>query len=95
MHPTNFVPLRAASSEEVTRLPDTMNALQLSAYNGLDALEVVQKSVPRPQPGQILVKVEAAAVNPSDLMFIRNLYGFSKPLPTVPGLRSERRGGGG
>ena len=66
-----------------------MNALQLSAYNGLDALEVVQKPVPRPQQGQILVKVEAAAINPSDLMFIRNLYGFSKPLPTVPGFEAS------
>ena len=70
-------------------IPATMNALQLSAYEGLDALELTQKEVPKPRRGQVLVRVEAAAVNPSDLMFIRNLYGFSKPLPTVPGFEAS------
>ncbi len=70
-------------------IPTTMNALQLSTYEGLDALEVVQKEVPAPREGQVLVRVEAAAVNPSDLMFIRNLYGFKKPLPTVPGFEAS------
>ena len=70
-------------------IPTTMNALQLSAYEGLDALELVKKEVPTPREGQVLVRVEAAAVNPSDLMFMRNLYGFTKPLPTVPGFEAS------
>lgn len=38
-----------------------------------------------------MVRVEAAAVNPSDLMFIRGRYGFTKPLPVVPGFEASGR----
>lgn len=72
-------------------LPTVMTALELSAYDGLDALKVVEKPVPELDQGQILVKVEAAAVNPSDLMFNRGRYGFTKPLPTVPGFEASGR----
>ena len=68
-----------------------MHALELSAYDGLSALNLVQKPVPAPRQGQVLVKLEAAPVNPSDLMFIRGRYGFTKPLPTVPGFEASGR----
>jgi len=41
--------------------------------------------VPKPGHGQVLVRVEAAPCNPSDLLFLQGLYGVSKTLPTVPG----------
>ena len=78
-------------SEGVPTLPTTMRALELSAYDGLEALRVVDKAVPEVGPGQVLVKVEAAAVNPSDLMFIRGHYGFTRTLPTVPGFEASGR----
>lgn len=68
-----------------------MTALELSAYKGLHALEVVEKPLPDLRQGQVLVRVEAAAVNPSDLMFIRGRYGFTKPLPVVPGFEASGR----
>ncbi len=68
-----------------------MRALELSAYDGLKALKLVEKPVPEPKAGQVLIKVGAAAVNPSDLMFIRGRYGFTKPLPTVPGFEASGR----
>lgn len=68
-----------------------MRALELSAYDGLAALKLVEKVVPVVGQGQVLVKVEAAAVNPSDLMFICGRYGFTKPLPTVPGFEASGR----
>lgn len=68
-----------------------MTALELSAYNGLSALRVVEKPVPELRGGQVLVKVEVAAVNPSDLMFIKGRYGFTKPLPVVPGFEASGR----
>jgi NADPH:quinone reductase-like Zn-dependent oxidoreductase len=37
----------------------------------------------------VLVKVAAAPINPSDLMFIRGLYGVKKPLPAVPGFEGS------
>lgn len=66
-------------------LPSTMHALQLSEYTGLDALTL--KEIPVPQPGQneVLVKILATTANPSDLHFMEGEYGFTKPLPVVPG----------
>lgn len=44
--------------------------------------------LPRPVPaaGQILVRMQAAAVNPADLNFIEGTYGTKPPLPCVPGM---------
>lgn len=49
------------------------------------SLEVVDKPVPEPGPGQVLVKMEAAPCNPSDLLFLTGKYGVKKPFPAVPG----------
>lgn len=68
-----------------------MRALELSAYNGLGALRLVEKPVPQVEQGRVLIKVEVAAVNPSDLMFIRGRYGFTRALPTVPGFEASGR----
>jgi len=45
--------------------------------------------VPRPGSGEVLVRVFASPINPSDLMFTRGLYGFKKPLPAVPGFEGS------
>lgn len=68
-------------------LPATMTAL-LQKHEGyareqsgsvLEALapyvEQGTIGVPQPGPGQVLVKVRLAAINPSDVMFIKGLYG--------------------
>jgi NADPH:quinone reductase len=71
-------------------LPDTMRAVQLSAYDGRpESVRVAQVPVPAPGPGEVLVKMAASPVNPSDLMFIRGLYGFKKPLPANPGFEGS------
>lgn len=80
-----------ALNKGVLDLPTTMRALELSAYDGPEALKLVQKPVPEVGPGQVLVEVAAAAVNPSDLMFVRGRYGFTKKLPTVPGFEASGR----
>jgi NADPH:quinone reductase len=36
-----------------------------------------------------LVRVFASPINPSDLVFIRGLYGFKKPLPAIPGFEGS------
>ncbi|MBV8051143.1 MAG: zinc-binding dehydrogenase, partial [Acidobacteriaceae bacterium] len=67
-----------------------MRAVQITAYDGKsESLSVVDLPVPRPGPGEVLVKVFASPVNPSDLMFLRGLYGFKKPLPAVPGFEGS------
>jgi NADPH2:quinone reductase len=67
-----------------------MLAVQLSAYDGSPgSIHVVEMPVPRPGPGQVLVRVYASPINPSDLMFVQGLYGFKKPLPAVPGFEGS------
>lgn len=67
-------------------IPETMQAAVLHAYDGApESLRVETRPVPKPQRGQVLVKIAAAPINPSDLMFLKGLYGVLKPLPVVPG----------
>src|SRR5215471_7737457 len=71
-------------------LPSTMRAVQLRNYEGKpDSLTVAEVPVPKPGPGQVLVKIFASPVNPSDLMFITGNYGFKKPLPAIPGFEGS------
>ncbi len=52
---------------------------------GRQHLQRAEVPVPRPGPGQILVRVEAASLNYRDLMLTDNAYGWTPPLPFVPG----------
>ncbi|GAC1351295.1 MAG: zinc-binding dehydrogenase [Polyangiales bacterium] len=66
-----------------------MKALQLTAYGEPPhALEIVDREVPRPKNGEVLVRIEASPVNPSDLSFLRGLY-VKKKLPVVPGFEGS------
>lgn len=76
----------------IESIPDTMQAAVLHAYNGApESLRIETRPVPRPQRGQVLVKMSAAPINPSDLMFLKGLYGVLKPLPVVPGWEGAGR----
>lgn len=55
----------------VTDDPNTMKAVIRRCYGGPEALEFVDVEKPQPGPKDILVKVEAAAVNPLDYHFMR------------------------
>ena len=70
--------------------PKQMRAVRLSALHedvveAIRSLRVVEQPVPEPRRGQVLVKIEAAPCNPSDLLLLQGKYGVSKSLPTVPG----------
>jgi NADPH:quinone reductase len=61
----------------------TMRALCFDKYGPPSVLAVKELSVPVPAPGDVLVQVQASAVNPSD---VKNVAGaFHSPLPRVPG----------
>ncbi len=67
-----------------------MRAVQLRAYDGKpESIAVVDMPVPKPASGQVLIKVAASPINPSDLAFLAGMYGFKKPLPTVPGFEGS------
>lgn len=63
-----------------------MKAIILTAP-GKFSLQTVP--VPVPQAGEVLVKIEASPINPSDGAFILGLYSTNKPYPTVPGFEGS------
>ncbi|HZT57570.1 MAG TPA: zinc-binding dehydrogenase [Pyrinomonadaceae bacterium] len=70
--------------------PETMRAVKLRSYDGgADSIVLAEMPVPRPGHGQVLVRMTAAPINPSDLSFIRGTYGIKKRLPVVPGLEGS------
>lgn len=67
-------------------LPDSMTAIAIPAPGGPEALVPQARPVPRPGPGQILVKVAAAGVNRPDVMQRQGLYPPPPGAPDIPGL---------
>lgn len=63
--------------------PPTMRAVRVHAPGGADALRVEDVPVPRPGPGEALVRVEAAGVNFIDVYKRTGLYPV--PLPATLG----------
>ncbi|MGB3956316.1 MAG: NADP-dependent oxidoreductase [Brooklawnia sp.] len=59
-------------------------------YGGPEHQELRDREVPRPGPGQLLVEVRAAGVNPYDVKFRSGRVGTDRPLPA--GLGSEVSG---
>src|SRR5579871_6201106 len=60
-----------------------MKALRFAAYGPPSVLKLVDREMPKPGPGESLVEIEAAAINPSD---VKNVAGaFKSPLPRTPG----------
>lgn len=63
-----------------------MHAIQLSRFGGPEVLEPVEIETPVAAPGEILIRVESAAVNFADIMRRRNdAYPFPTRLPFIPG----------
>lgn len=58
-----------------------MQKLQITAIGEpADVLELVEFQTPAPGPGQVLVEVQAATINASDLLYISGQY-FITPKP--------------
>jgi NADPH:quinone reductase len=52
-------------------------------YSGI---EVVEQQRPTPEKGEILIKINCAPINPSDLMMLQGDYIIEKQAPFVPGI---------
>ena len=50
-----------------------------------DVLHLTDAPLPEPGPGEVRIKVIASPINPSDLMFVQNLYGIRPQLPSGVG----------
>ncbi len=62
-----------------------MKAIQINEIGSADVL--ILRDVPEPVPGagEVLIRVEAAGVNFSDIMWRRGEYEVETPLPFIPG----------
>lgn len=61
-----------------------MKALQFTQTGSLEQLKIVEVADPTPQPGEVIVRVHAAAINPSDVKNVQGKIHGTK-LPRVPG----------
>jgi NADPH:quinone reductase len=63
-----------------------------------EVLSLREVEDPKPGPGEVLVRMLASPINPSDLMSIRGIYGKLPNLPAIPGYEGvgivEASGGG-
>jgi NADPH2:quinone reductase len=69
-------------------IPSTMHAMQLDEPNG--RLTLRELRVPRPQAGQVLIRMAAAPINPSDIGSLTGLsYSGKRQFPFTPGLEGS------
>lgn len=63
-----------------------MRALTIVKY--AKPLVFQQMPIPKVKSGEVLIKMKASPINPSDLGFIHGVYGCRRPtqFPVVPGL---------
>jgi NADPH:quinone reductase len=62
-----------------------MKAIQVHHFGGPEVLEMHEIPTPKPGPGQILVRVHAAGVNPYDTYMRSGTYAIKPQLPYTPG----------
>jgi NADPH:quinone reductase len=62
-----------------------MRVVELKRFGGPEVLEIVERPVPRPGPGEVLVRVGAAGVNFADTLMRQDRYAMTPPLPAVLG----------
>ena len=70
----------------MTALPATMTAIAIKGAGGPEVLQPEESPVPKPGPGEILVKVAAAGVNRPDVLQRRGGYPPPPGAPSIPGL---------
>jgi NADPH:quinone reductase-like Zn-dependent oxidoreductase len=85
-----------------TKTPSTEFPLRAAVFERFgppaEVLQVKDIAPGEPHHGEVLVRMLASPINPSDLMTVRGVYGTLPSLPAVPGFEGvgvvERSGGG-
>lgn len=61
-----------------------MQAYEARDPGGIDALELVERPIPQPGPGEVLVRIQAVTLNYRDLLTIKRGYGSRQKFPLIP-----------
>lgn len=67
-------------------MAESMRAVYLDGHSGLDSVIVGERPKPEPGPGDVLIKVAAAAINRVDLYMANDGSGFRHELPLIMGV---------
>ncbi|SEM82301.1 putative NAD(P)H quinone oxidoreductase, PIG3 family [Sphingomonas gellani] len=70
----------------MTAIPATMQAIDPDQPGGPEVLTLVERPVPRPAAGEVLIRVAAAGVNRPDVLQRRGNYPPPPGAPSIPGL---------
>src|SRR4051795_7575212 len=68
------------------QIPDMMRAIDPEAPGGPEVLVVVERPVPRPGMGEVLIRVAAAGVNRPEVMQRQGLYPPPPGAPSILGM---------
>src|SRR5216684_8285554 len=62
-----------------------MKAILVRQFGGPEVLNLEEIPTPKPEAGQVLVRIRAAGVNPYDTYMRNGTYAIKPPLPYTPG----------
>jgi NADPH:quinone reductase len=62
-----------------------MKAIVVHEFGGPEVLQYEEVATPKPQAGEVLVKIHSAGVNPYDTYMRSGTYAIKPPLPYTPG----------
>jgi NADPH2:quinone reductase len=63
-----------------------MKAIRVHQFGGPEVLKLEEIPAPKPEAGQVLVRIKAAGVNPADTYVRTGNYAVKPPLPYTPGV---------
>lgn len=67
-------------------IPETMSAIEIPKPGGPEALVLGKRPVPKPGPGEILVRVRSAGINRADVLQRMGKYPMPPGATDIPGL---------
>jgi len=62
-----------------------MKAIRVHQFGGPEVLKLEEVPTPKPDSGQVLLRVRAVGVNPYDTYMRAGTYAIKPPLPYTPG----------
>src|SRR6266849_10114434 len=62
-----------------------MKAIRVHEFGAPEVMKLEEIPAPKPEAGQVLVRVKAAGVNPADTYMRSGAYAIKPPLPYTPG----------